>query len=220
MSKKNRKIFIVGFYGGSEYINWIPQSQRVFDMKEADLVLFTGGEDVDPSVYHKDVHPTTASNIFRDEKEIAAFKEAKNLGKPMLGICRGAQLLCVMNGGILVQHQENNSFIHKMKTANGVEVLTSSCHHQAAYPFLLPEKKYKILGWTEKHSRFHFGQSYQEELNPPKECEVVYYPKFRCLGYQGHPEMTFGMLGRYPQLQESIDYCRNLLQLQENPKDD
>lgn len=210
MNKKNRKIFVVGFYGGSEYINWM-QGQRTFNMKDADLVVFTGGEDVDPSVYHKKPHPTTSSNIWRDKNEIASFKEAKRLGKPMIGICRGAQLLCVMNGGILVQDQHNPAFVHPMKMYDGKEILVSSTHHQAAYPYLMPKKKYRVLGWTNGLSPYHYGQSYDEELAPEKECEVVYYPKFRCLGIQGHPEMLFQMTDRYPQLQDSIDYFRGLL---------
>lgn len=207
---KTRKIYIVGFYGSSEYINWM-QGERTHEMKEADLVVFTGGEDVDPSLYNKRAHVTTSSNRFRDNVEVKAFREAKALGKPMLGICRGAQLLCVMNGGILVQHQRNPAFIHGLETYDGKKILTSSTHHQAAYPFLMPAKKYRVLGWTTDASPFHYGETYADELNPPQECEVVYYPKFRCLGIQGHPEMMFDYMEAHPELKPSIEYFQDLL---------
>ena len=202
MSK--RKIYIVG--GGSEYANWT-ESKEVFKMEDADLVLFTGGEDVDPSLYNRKSHPTTSSNLYRDKKEKSAFEQAKDLDKPMLGICRGSQLLCVLNGGILVQHQDNPAYIHKMHMHDGKDILISSTHHQAAFPYVMPADKYKILGWTNGISDFHYGQSWLEELNPPRECEVVYYSENRCLGIQGHPELLYNREGGEP----SITYLRGLL---------
>lgn len=210
MSKKTRKIYIVGWYGGSEYLNWM-QGERTAKMEEADLVVFTGGEDVDPSMYHAKAHPTTSSNIHRDRLELAAYKAAKKLGIPMIGICRGSQFLCVMNGGKLVQDQKNPALVHSMQTHDGKTLFISSTHHQAAYPFLMPAKKYKVLGWTNHASPYHYGETYEQELAPPKECEMVYYPKHRCLGIQGHPEMVYKWMNEYPELQDTISYLRNLL---------
>jgi gamma-glutamyl-gamma-aminobutyrate hydrolase PuuD len=199
-----RKIYIVG--GGEDYACWM-EGVITREMAKADLVVFTGGEDVDPSFYNQEKHPFTSSNILRDRREVVEFKRAKELGKPMIGICRGSQLLCVMNGGKLVQHQENPFFIHRLKMYDGEEILISSTHHQAAYPFDMPKKKYKILGWTNSISPIHHGESWLKELNPPVECEVMYYPKFRCLGIQGHPEMLFERKG----YETSVAYFRALL---------
>jgi gamma-glutamyl-gamma-aminobutyrate hydrolase PuuD len=201
----NRKIFVVGIAGG--YTNWT-QSERTYDMKKADVVMFTGGEDINPALYGKESHPFTSCNPVRDAFEVNAFKQARDLKKPMIGICRGAQLLCVMNGGLLVQHQTDEYFLHYIRTYdNQKDILTSSCHHQAAFPFKLPEKKYKILGWTEGLSKIHQGIDWKDDMNPPVECEVVFYPKWRCLGIQGHPEMMFYREG----LEDSVKYFQNLL---------
>lgn len=178
------KIYIVG--GGKRYANWM-QGVVVEKMKDADLVVFTGGEDVDPDFYGHPHHPTTGCSTKRDRYEKAEFEEALALKKYMIGICRGSQFLCVMNGGILVQHQQNPGYIHKMKTWDDKIIEITSTHHQAAYPFDLPKDHYKILGWTEGLSKFHEDGN-QKEMNPPVECEIVYYPKSRCLGIQGHPE--------------------------------
>jgi len=185
---KKIKVFVVGNSIG--YANWIPNRELVSTMEECDLVLFTGGEDVNPKYYNQPAHQTTSFNNARDIKEIKAFNEAKSLNKHILGICRGAQLACGLIGGKLVQHMENNDYTHLIKTSTGEEITVTSLHHQAQYPFDLPESDYKILGWSENESRYHFD-GYNKEMNPPKECEIVYYPKIKCLGIQSHPEMCY-----------------------------
>lgn len=184
-----RKIYVVG--GALNYANWM-QGSIVEKIEDADLVVFTGGEDVDPSMYGKSPHPTTSSNFSRDRYEQQYFNIAKSLGKAMIGICRGAQFLCVMSGGILIQHQRNPAFIHTMSTEFGEYEITST-HHQAQYPFLMLRENYKVLGWTKNLSPFHFGESNNDEMNPRLECEIVFYPRTRCLAIQGHPEMLFEM---------------------------
>lgn len=92
-----------------------------------------------------------------------------------------------MNGGKLVQHQDNPLFIHNIKTYTDEDMLITSTHHQAAYPYNLKKDEYKILGWTTDISKFHQDGN-QKELPLDKEVEIVYYPKTRCLGIQGHPK--------------------------------
>ncbi len=192
--------------GDSTYGNWIPDSEKVHTIEESDLVLFTGGEDVTPSYYKEEAHRQTYYNTRRDEIEIAMFKRAIELNKPILGVCRGSQLSCVMAGGKLVQHQNNPGYIHEMVTYNGVTIPITSTHHQAQYPFNLPEDNYKILGWSEGLIRVREDGNHNH-IEVPKDCEVVYYPKIRTLGIQGHPEMIYGQRGSEP----TIQWCRELL---------
>lgn len=81
-----RKIYVVG--NATNYANWM-QAELVEDMKNADLVLFTGGEDVSPSLYNSPKHHTTSCSPMRDEYEVKEYKKAKDLGLPCIGICRG-----------------------------------------------------------------------------------------------------------------------------------
>lgn len=199
-----RKIYIVGSAGG-RYANWM-EGTVVQKMKDADLVVFTGGEDVDPDFYGHPKHPFTGCNTKRDRYEQIEFNEALELKKPMIGICRGSQFLCVMNGGLLVQHQENPKYMHNITTYDGKVLEITSTHHQAAFPFNLPKESYKILGYTEKLSKFHEDGN-RDEMNPEKECEIVYYPKQRCLGIQGHPEAMD--IKKHP----TIPYLQNMLNL-------
>lgn len=81
-----RKIFVVG--SDDEYANWM-QGNITNDIKEAHLVLFTGGEDITSSLYGEKQHPLTYNNLKRDLYEMELYEEALQLGIPCCGICRG-----------------------------------------------------------------------------------------------------------------------------------
>ena len=69
-----------------------------------DALLFAGGEDVDPSFYGAERHPRLGQpNPLQDEVEIELARRARADGKPILGICRGIQLINVALGGTLYQ---------------------------------------------------------------------------------------------------------------------
>jgi putative glutamine amidotransferase len=75
-----------------------------------DGVLLTGGGDVDPGRYGAQPHPATSRvSESRDAAELAVLDAALAAGKPVLGVCRGMQLLNVARGGTLCQHLENDA---------------------------------------------------------------------------------------------------------------
>jgi putative glutamine amidotransferase len=70
-----------------------------------DGLIITGGRDIDPAVYGQEAHPRTDEpSGNRDAWELALLAEALRRRLPVLGICRGAQLLNVALGGTLHQH--------------------------------------------------------------------------------------------------------------------
>ena len=70
-----------------------------------DALVLTGGYDLDPAVYGQQPHPTTDEpRTNRDAWELALLRAALDRGLPVLGICRGAQLLNIAYGGTLHQH--------------------------------------------------------------------------------------------------------------------
>jgi putative glutamine amidotransferase len=70
-----------------------------------DGLIITGGKDVDPARYGQRPHPTSDEpDRVRDAWEFALLDEALRRGVPVLGICRGAQVLNVALGGTLIQH--------------------------------------------------------------------------------------------------------------------
>jgi putative glutamine amidotransferase len=70
-----------------------------------DGLMLAGGADIDPSSYEHEAHAETAGTVpRRDAFEIALVREAIARDMPVLGICRGMQLINVAGGGTLLQH--------------------------------------------------------------------------------------------------------------------
>ena len=70
-----------------------------------DGLVLTGGADVDARLYGDEPHATAdAPRVLRDASEIALYRAAMARGLPILGICRGLQIMCVAEGGSLHQH--------------------------------------------------------------------------------------------------------------------
>lgn len=59
------------------------------DMNEADMICFTGGEDVTPALYGDAQHPRTMNSVYRDTKEAQIYDQCREKNIPMVGICRG-----------------------------------------------------------------------------------------------------------------------------------
>ena len=193
MDNKTIKVYIVG--GDRSYAElFLDEIKIVKDIKDANVVLFTGGEDVHPDFYGEDVGRLTSTNKKRDEIELALFKEARKYNKLCVGICRGSQLLTVLSGGGLIQHVSNHakSGTHKIHLINeGVDIDITSTHHQMMYPFWLNKKKYDIIAKSTKDlSTTYLDGNDREKRLPPDfvECEIVYYKTTNCLCIQGHPE--------------------------------
>jgi gamma-glutamyl-gamma-aminobutyrate hydrolase PuuD len=85
----------------------VPQSDDAVEetLDALDGLIFTGGEDLDPSHYGQDPHPETFG-VFpeRDRAELMLLRAGLERDLPVLAICRGIQLLNVSEGGDLVQH--------------------------------------------------------------------------------------------------------------------
>jgi putative glutamine amidotransferase len=123
-------------------------------LEHADGLLFTGGADIDPSHFGQEAQPDLGEvDAERDAFELALYQVAKARKLPILGVCRGIQLVNVAEGGMLHQHlgalsgliqhrQRSNgpSLAHQVKLestsrlakAFGQNVIRSnSFHHQA-----------------------------------------------------------------------------------------
>ncbi len=114
-----------------------------------DALVISGGADVDPERYGEEPHPRTAQwREDRDSWELALLDAATAVGLPVLGVCRGMQVMAVHAGGSLDQHTPDrvghdehspggDSFGHQdISTTPGSRIaalvgprLTVSCHH-------------------------------------------------------------------------------------------
>ncbi|MCP3966100.1 MAG: gamma-glutamyl-gamma-aminobutyrate hydrolase family protein, partial [Lentisphaerae bacterium] len=121
---------------------------------QVDGFLFIGGEDLPPALYNEEPHPESQGHK-RSRPEVDAFlmKQALKSHKPILGICTGAQLLNVVQGGKLIQHVENadkhvdeqyhDAIIPEgtlmRKLTGNREFVINSAHHQAVDPHNIGE---------------------------------------------------------------------------------
>lgn len=190
------KAYVVG--GGFEYIRLLFQlgCDGAKGLEDADLVLFTGGEDVTPDFYGEVAMAKTSFNRLRDNKEQIIFQAALDRDLPMVGICRGGQFLNVMNGGKLWQHVTHHAsgdhiarievppFNKGLKEQRRTINVTST-HHQMMIP---TEDAIILMTATEALEKSGPALSrIGKQANEP-DIEVVYYPDTNCLCFQPHPE--------------------------------
>jgi putative glutamine amidotransferase len=91
---------------GAEPIDLIPGTKA---LPEVDGLLLPGGWDVDPSFYGERRDDTVGeTDPELDETELELFRQARERAIPVLGICRGQQVINVALGGSLVQHLDDH----------------------------------------------------------------------------------------------------------------
>ncbi len=124
------------------------EAGTVFDPDEYHGLLLPGGCDVNPARYGKSPIPEEKTDDSLDAVQFDALARFLEAGKPVLGICRGHQLLNVAFGGTLIQHLpgaekhqslaaggdnvhmvqiEENTFLYRIY---GTSCRTNSSHHQ------------------------------------------------------------------------------------------
>ncbi len=83
----------------------LPKALKVKDYVNAlDGLVLQGGADMSPESYREDpINPMWSGDKVRDQYEIELFHEFVTQGKPVLGICRGHQVINVALGGTLYQ---------------------------------------------------------------------------------------------------------------------
>ena len=185
-------VYIVG--SSRNYADFLTcEFQIVEDITISDIVIFTGGEDVNPMYYEEFVGKRTLFNPTRDDLEYGIFQIAVQFKKLIIGICRGSQFLTVMSGGRLIQHVSNHTNgYHDINIIDeNRNINITSTHHQMMYPFNMNKNDFKIIAKSSKKISNTFLNGHNNEIMLSSdfvECEIVYYNKTNCLCIQGHPE--------------------------------
>jgi len=164
-------------------------------MEDADLVVLQGGSDIDPKMYNEERHITTWSNEWADMEVKEEYEEARDRGLPVVGICKGAQFICIMNGGSLYQDVDNHTTGHDMLDVGTGEVIpVTSTHHQMMREG--KDSKGVVIGvanglatrklYMEEGDEMDAmdGVNISQSIDP----EVIIYPYSLSLAVQFHPE--------------------------------
>jgi gamma-glutamyl-gamma-aminobutyrate hydrolase PuuD len=165
-------------------------------IESVDALVLTGGSDVDPQRYQQRPHAkSTVVRPWRDDWELRLLACALAADLPVLGVCRGAQLLNVALGGTLDQHIPDTVGHQRHCPAPGVfgatrvtlspgsvlagvlgPTATVACYHHQAIDKLAPELE--VAGWSD------------DDI-----VEAVELPGRRfAVGVQWHPEQDGGDL--------------------------
>lgn len=185
--KEKLKVYIVGNQYGYGQLFIKHGHEITIEMQDADLVCFTGGEDVSPSLYGEKPHIRTYYNPTRDVIERGVFNNCITQEKRMVGICRGGQFLNVMSGGQMYQDVSEHTHDHYITDVDtGMLIFASSTHHQMMRPG--PGSELVAIanegGWKEYMKD---GIPFRDPVESD-DVEVVYYPLTKSLCFQPHPE--------------------------------
>jgi GMP synthase-like glutamine amidotransferase len=169
--------------------------------KDADYIVWTGGEDINPVIYKERAIQGTYYSNMRDLEDIRVYNESR-LDAVKVGICRGAQLLCALNGGKLWQDCDKHSHggLHDIKdVVTGEVVKVNSLHHQQ---MILPPNRGLLLAYTRLSTmKESYERDWKEERDggdlKEVDIEACWFEETRSLCYQPHPEFSHKETRRY-----------------------
>ena len=125
------------------------------DIYKCDGFILTGGVDVHPDFYNGKPVYNNSPGVFQPERDVfeeKIYRHSQENKLPVLGICRGMQLINVLEGGKLIQDLDNGNERHKKeasdkehgispqegtllyKITNSIKGIVNSAHHQAIDP--------------------------------------------------------------------------------------
>ncbi len=158
-----------------------------------DGLILTGGGDIDPSFWGEELIPESGvPSLYRDNYDLALYRAARHRQIPILGICRGMQVMSVAEGGSIYQdiytqidrklltHSQDapkSEAAHEVRLAHGSKLATlfgteqlsvNTLHHQAV--------RGTGRGFTAT------GES------PDGICEAIESEHYPMIGVQWHPE--------------------------------
>ena len=181
------RVYIQGpsFYTPSASVFKRAGYEVVPDISSSDVVVLTGGQDINPAIYGQHRVRGTYFSAERDEVDKRAVEIGLKQGKFLVGICRGAQLINCYNGGSLWQDVDRHHGTHPVTDVVTKTELPSilSVHHQMMR--MGPDGVLVAVTFQSTYKTDDQGRITSAGEGDP---EVIWYPKTRSLCFQSHPE--------------------------------
>lgn len=180
-------------------------------VKRCDGLLLTGGVDISPSLYHEARDPATQpSDDERDQMESELLDSFSRQAKPILGICRGIQMINAFFGGTLAQDLPTTTYgehrdgaLHSIKSLRGSQIetlfgstfVTNSYHHQGI--------KTLAPGFT---ATSHSDNGFSAVI------ESIEHESLPIMAVQWHPERMMEHNQGYEHMSPLFDWFRSVCQ--------
>jgi hypothetical protein len=168
------------------------KSVEDFTARKVDAIVFWGGTDISPTFYGEKPNTFNEAKVIpsrRDLLEWTLMKYCVGSKIPMIGVCRGAQMLCVFAGGKLAQDVSGHGRAHLITTYDNESFVPQANHHQ----LMIPGKvEHDLLAWASQGivAEYYTGEddviSYFDKGF--KHPEIVWFPAIQGLAIQPHPE--------------------------------
>jgi putative glutamine amidotransferase len=164
------------------------------DLRAGDAIVVWGGGDISPSLYGKGRSSHGGGGLQpsqRDAIEWAMMQRAKELGCPIIGVCRGGQMLTALEGGHLIQHVNGHGgWGHEVSVQSGEQFRVNSIHHQ----MMVPPKNgvFQMIAVSAVNQSDVYMDVDENGADIKVEMEIepefIYYPERKGFAIQWHPE--------------------------------
>ena len=176
-----------------EYI----RSMDDFDVARFDGLVLPGGGDMDPAWYGQENTNSFGINEAEDELQMAVLQEFTDAGKPVLGLCRGCQLLNVFYGGTLKQHI---GYMHYNTVYRDIKVSKDS--------FFSYYRNHPLVRQSHHQAVDEIGEGLEVTMRDASDgmIEGIEHVSGNVFGLQWHPELM-GDEGK-PVFKKFVRLCR------------
>ncbi len=158
-------------------------SEEYTDISDFDALILCGGSDIDPKYYNENINGSKDIDQERDEKEFYLTDIFVKAKKPILGICRGHQLLNIYFGGSLYQHIDQSE-IHQIQDGDAVHEVTAK---EGSILYSLYGEHFCVN--SNHHQAIkQFGEGLRLVASAEGIAEAVEHESLPILGVQWHPE--------------------------------